>query len=109
MKLPSSGKILGRKTPTMHWLDSLWRVNLLPNHTATKNIFVTDTENRILEIISDYKDAIHVMSQYPECFEAYKNLIQKRRLGLQGGGLNFDWSRNSVTEVEQNGITQTSR
>ena len=81
----------------------------MPNHTATKNIFVTDTENRILEVISDRKDIIRIISQCPECFEAYKNLIHKRRLGLQGGGLNFDANRNSVTEVEQNGITETSR
>ena len=79
MKLPSFGSLRVQRNPKRwHWLDSLWRVNLLPNHTATKNIFVTDTENRILEAISDYKDALLVMSQYPECFEAYKNLIQKK-------------------------------
>ena len=80
-------------------------MNLLDNHTVTENKSVT--ENRIFQIVNDHYDAIQIMSQYPECLRAYKELIQKKRSGQltdivnrQMGGLTGSNSQQEI-QVEQ--------
>jgi hypothetical protein len=49
----------------------------LGNHTVAKHKNVT--EATLLRVVDDYHDAIMIMAQYPECFQAYKSLIQRKR------------------------------
>jgi hypothetical protein len=81
----------------------------MANGTADyKNV----TEDRLLRIAGDLHDAIMVMSQYPECFQAYKDLIHKKRsIKLMstdhlGGGLT---ASNSQQEECLIGIRSTPK
>lgn len=68
------------------------------------------TENSLLRIAEDYYDAIRIMSQYPECFHAYKSLIQRKRaniVNLQEGGLTADNSQQNGMMLD--GIRDTSK
>jgi hypothetical protein len=79
-------------------------VNLMANGVRDyKNV----TENSLLRIVDDHYDAISIMSQYPECFEAYKSLIQKKRLTSKGGGLTADNSQQNGMMLD--GIRDTSK
>ena len=74
------------------------------------------TENSLLQITSDHYDAIQIISRCPECFQAYKSHIQKKRaqvtiagntINLQEGGLTADNSQQNP--VMLNGVTTTTR
>lgn len=42
------------------------------------NIYM-NTEDKLFQYLDDYKDALLIMSQYPECLLAYKEFIRKKR------------------------------
>ena len=49
--------------------------------------YINETEITLHRVVDDYYDAISIMSQYPECFQAYKSHIQKKRVASKEGGL----------------------
>ena len=51
------------------------------------------TETTLHRVVDDHYDLIQIISRCPECFEAYKSLIQKKRLNFQEGGLTVDSSQ----------------
>jgi hypothetical protein len=80
-------------------------VNLLDNPTVLKDKNVAETT--LLRVVEDYYDAIRIMVQYPDCFQAYKSHIQRKRAGLQGGGLTAENSQQKPVMID--GIRGTSK
>jgi hypothetical protein len=45
------------------------------------------TEDGLLRMASDHYDLVQIISRCSECFQAYKDLIHKKRLTTSEGGL----------------------
>jgi hypothetical protein len=55
------------------------------------------TENTLLRIVDDQYDLIQIVSRCPACFQAYRDLIHKKRAGLLKGVLPINRQGNGLT------------
>ena len=64
-------------------------------------------ESMLLRVADDHYDAIQIISKCPECFEAYKSLIQKKRVASKDGGLAVETSQHEKCGILN--VTGTTR
>jgi hypothetical protein len=77
----------------------------LVNSSAAENKNVA--EITLLRIVDDYYDLLSITSQYPECFQAYKNFLARKRLTSKEGGLTVRSSQQEGLILD--GIRDTSK
>jgi hypothetical protein len=64
------------------------------------------TENTLLRVVDDYHDALSIMAQYPECFQAYKSHIQRKRFKTHQVGGDPSLSATNQGGILSNALQQ---